>query len=56
MFGCALCVYVSPATRGGGIAEVKAFLNGVKISGNECNVTFKNFTLFRTSQFKSWLG
>lgn len=30
--GCLLCVYVAPIAKGGGIAEVKAFLNGVKFS------------------------
>jgi chloride channel 7 len=33
MVGCLLCVYVQPAAKGGGIAEVKAFLNGVNIPG-----------------------
>jgi H+/Cl- antiporter ClcA len=32
VIGSLLCVYVSPIAKGGGIAEVKAFLNGVKFS------------------------
>eukprot|EP01114_Cavostelium_apophysatum_P010270 TRINITY_DN2379_c0_g1_i1.p1 TRINITY_DN2379_c0_g1~~TRINITY_DN2379_c0_g1_i1.p1 ORF type:complete len:937 (-),score=279.16 TRINITY_DN2379_c0_g1_i1:69-2879(-) len=33
MFGCFLCVYIAPIAKGGGISEVKAYLNGVKIPG-----------------------
>ena len=31
--GSALCVWVVPTAKGAGIAEVKAFLNGVKFPG-----------------------
>ncbi len=33
MVGTLLCVYVQPPARGSGIAEIKAFLNGVAIPG-----------------------
>ena len=31
LVGALLCIYVQPIARGGGIAEIKAFLNGVNI-------------------------